>query len=353
MKKILFISLTLIALILIMISATFLYFTAPVSKSSKKQLFTIKNGESSKQVALRLKNNHLIKNNTVMYFFLRAQNEQLVAGTYELAPNMSLNTIIKLLTTGQVTNQNIIITIPEGKNMRQFAAIVSAKTNHSVVEVLNAVNDLSYVKDKIKQYSWLTDEILNSNIYYPLEGYLFPDTYALKSVDSPVHELTDKMLVKMDQIVNQELKDYQGDYSYHQLLTMASIVELEGLNKSSRQIVASVFYNRLKLNMPLGSDVTTYYAAKINLNERDLKKSEINAENPFNTRGPNMAGKLPIGPIAAPSLSAIHASIYPATTDYLYFVADKNSKMYYTKSYPEHNAIVAKLKREGLWFTWN
>ena len=353
MKKLLFIILTLIALMLITLSASFLYFTSPVSKESKLQLFIIKNGESSKTVSSRLKQNNLIRNESIMYLYLRIQDKRIVAGTYELSPDMKLSKIIDMLTTGKVSNSNIIITIPEGKNMRQFASIVSLKMNHSVTSILDAVNDKNYISSKIAEYPWLTNDILNSNIYYPLEGYLFPDTYAIKSVDSSIYELTDKMLAKMDQVITKELKNYQGHYSYHQLITMASIIELEGLNKESRQTVASVFYNRLKINMPLGSDVTTYYAAKVNLNERDLKKSEIKAANPYNTRGPNMAGVLPVGPIAAPSLSAIHAAIYPANTDYLYFVADKYSKMYYTKSYTEHNAIVAKLKREGLWYTWD
>ena len=88
------------------------------------------------------------------------------------------------------------------------------------------------------------------------------------------------------------------------------------------------------------------------MGERDLKAKELNTENPYNTRGPNMAGKLPVGPICNPSKEAIQAAIEYKETDALYFVADKNGKVYFTKSNDEHNQMIKKLKDEGLWFTY-
>lgn len=104
--------------------------------------------------------------------------------------------------------------------------------------------------------------------------------------------------------------------------------------------------------MSLGSDVTTYYAFQVEMNERDLKESEINTYNPYNTRGPKMEGKLPVGPVSMPSIDSIDASINPSDDDYLYFVADKNRKVYFTKTYSEHNKKIQELKDKGVWLEW-
>ena len=102
----------------------------------------------------------------------------------------------------------------------------------------------------------------------------------------------------------------------------------------------AVIYNRLDKNMAIQSDVTTYYAIKVNMGDRDLYQSEINLSNPYNTRGPNMEGKLPIAPIASVGRDSIEAAIEPNNTDYLFFVADKTGKLYFTKTNDEHNRII-------------
>ena len=105
--------------------------------------------------------------------------------------------------------------------------------------------------------------------------------------------------------------------------------------------------------MSLGSDVTAYYAFKVDMGERDLYAKELNTENPYNTRGPNMEGKLPVGPICSPSREAINAAINYTDTDNLYFVADKNKKVYFTKTYEEHTNLIKQLKSDGLWYEYN
>ena len=105
--------------------------------------------------------------------------------------------------------------------------------------------------------------------------------------------------------------------------------------------------------MSLGSDVSTYYAFKVDMGERDLTVKELNTENPYNTRGPNMSGKIPIGPICNPSKTAIEAALDYTETDAYYFVADKNGKVYFTRNNEEHNKMINKLKKDGLWYTYD
>ena len=100
--------------------------------------------------------------------------------------------------------------------------------------------------------------------------------------------------------------------------------------------------------MNLGSDVTTYYAFDEEMSS-DLTSEMFNTYNPYNTRSSKMAGRLPVGPICNPSLSSIDAAINPNSSNYLYFVADKNRNVYFTKSATEHEEKVQELKENGDW----
>ena len=124
------------------------------------------------------------------------------------------------------------------------------------------------------------------------------------------------------------------------------------MTQEGRKDVSSVIYNRLASNIAIQSDVTTYYAIKVDMNERDLYQKELDTYNAYNTRGPNMEGKLPIGPIASVSKSSIEAALEPNDTDYIFFVADKNGKLYFTKTNEEHNTKVIELKTRGLWWEY-
>ena len=132
---------------------------------------------------------------------------------------------------------------------------------------------------------------------------------------------------------------------------MASIIELEGIDKTSRKDIAGVFYNRLNKGMNLGSDVTSYYGVRKDLTS-DITESELLDNNPYNTRLASMAGKLPVGPICNPSEVSIAAAIKPNKHDYLYFVADKNGKVYLTRDYETHTRVIDNLKNKGLWLEW-
>jgi UPF0755 protein len=160
------------------------------------------------------------------------------------------------------------------------------------------------------------------------------------------------MLNETDKVLSEYKTVTKNDYTIHEILTMASIVELEGSNSNDRAGVAGVFFNRLEGGWSLGSDVTTYYAARVEMSERDLWQYEIEEVNHYNTRPAAMAGKLPVGPICSPSKDSISATMKPTKHDYYFFVADKNGKTYFTKTNAEHNATIADLKNQGLWYVY-
>jgi len=322
-----------------------------VSKENSKVEIEIPIGSGSSAIGSILNKNGLIKSELAFKIYVKLNNiSGLQAGKYSIDKSWDVPTILEFLKTGKVMKDQVVITFVEGKNMRWIANKIEECTNNTKEDVFNLLEDKEYIESIIEEYSFITEKIKNKNIYYPLEGYLFPDTYYFNGKDVSVKEIFKAMLDKMESIlVNIENKT---DLTTHELLTMASIIELEGKNVSARKDIASVFYNRLNSNMSLGSDVTTYYAYGIDMGERDLKKSELNSYNPYNTRGPNMAGKLPVGPIASPSLSSIQAAAEPNETDYLFFVADKNGKVYFTKNNSEHERMIAKLKQQGLWYVY-
>ena len=185
-----------------------------------------------------------------------------------------------------------------------------------------------------------------------MEGYLFPDTYNFYSKSVSVKEIFNEMLAHTDKKLGKYKKQMEkGKYKTHQIITLASIVELEGIDKTSRKDIAGVFYNRLDKKMSLGSDVTSYYGVQKDMTS-DITQSELDSINGYNTRVSFMAGRLPVGPICNPSLASIEAILNPTKHDYLYFVADRNGKVYLTKSYETHNKVIANLKNKGLWLEW-
>lgn len=355
-RNILIVLVAIIAIICIVVGIWFNNNMSPMDKTSKENVVVvIPSGSTIKQIGNILEKEGLIHDADFFYLYTRIYNiNDLKASAYELTPSMSLESIIKALKEGNNYNPDVIsITFQEGINMRKIAEIIEDNTNNTKEDVFNKLKDVRYLDKLIEEYWFLTDEIKNSNVYYPLEGYLYPDTYFLKNKDVSVEEIFKIMLDEL----SKRLETYKdniekGNYSVHELLTIASITELEGVTLGDRKNIASVFYNRLSINMSLGSDVTTYYAFKVEMNERDLKISEINSYNPYNTRGPKMEGKIPVGPVSNPSIESIASAIEPTDTDYLYFVADKNRKVYFTKTYREHLIKIEDLKNKGVWLEW-
>src|SRR5699024_1894265 len=143
----------------------------------------------------------------------------------------------------------------------------------------------NYLQELMSRYWFLTDSILQEGIYYPLEGYLAPDTYEFKDKDVTITTIIETMLDEMES----ELEPYRNMISgnIHYYMTMASMVELEGTNTDNRKMIAGIFENRLEANMNLGSDVTTYYALQYPMTS-DLTTAQFATINPYNTRASNM-----------------------------------------------------------------
>ena len=367
MKKVLIVVFVLILILAIAIGGTYLYFKnwyetnlkAVSSESLGEDIeVEIVSGTGTASIAEILEKNKVIKNADAFKLYLKLNKiNNLQAGKYVFNNGKDdVASITKKLSSGDVQDNSIKITFVDGKTFENFANVIAEKTNNSIDDVYNLIEDEEYIDSLIQKYWFITDEIKNGDIYYNLEGYLKPDTYTLEDENVSVEEIfnvifsfEDKFFSKEE---NRQLIEDSG-LTVHQIFSLASVIEKEASNKEDMPKIAGVFFNRLDNNMPLGSDVTTYYAFHIDLSESDLTKKQINTYNPYNTRGPNMDGKLPVGPICNPSENAILAVLEPEITDNYYFVADKNGKTYFTKTYSEHEKKVKELKENGMWYTYD
>lgn len=325
----------------------------PVGSKEEVVVFIIKSGTASKTIIDDMYTANLINNKYVSYVYLKLHNNiNLQAGTYVLNKGMSFEEIINTVNSGDVLDDSLSITFVEGKRLTRYAEKIAQTFGYSEDEILGVWSNKEYLQELINKYWFLTDDILNDKLYYALEGYLYPNTYSFAK-NATIEEITEKILYNTEILLNQYKNQMESSkYSIHEILTMASIVELEGANSDDRRGVSGVFYNRLENGWSLGSDVTTYYAAKIDFGDRDLYQYEIENVNDYNTRSAAMAGKLPIGPICNASIESIVAALEPEEHDYFFFVADKNKKTYFTKTNAEHEAIISKLKKEGLWYVY-
>ena len=304
---------------------------------------TIPIGSSSKDIARLLKSQGLIKNADIFSFYMKAKSVNgLQAGHYDLSPSMDADTIIATLQKGGKpieVDVDTKLTVVEGMQLEQIAQMVEENTPIKAADFLATANDASFIEELKSQYPSLISGLDGvEGLKYKLEGYLYPATYDYIA-GTNVKDLIKQMVGKMN-LEYQKLKEDMGNtsLSFHQILTLASIIEKEGVTDEDRKLISGVFYNRMNNEMPLQSDITVLYALGEHKELVTIKDTEV--DSPYNLYKHTGLGP---GPYNSPSLSAIQAAIYPTASDYFYFVADiETGNVYYATTLEEHEALVAK-----------
>ena len=338
-------------LILLAIGGLYTYVVMPVNlEDESKVTFVVNQGDTVYGVIDRLAKEHLVKNAKLVKLYVKYNGiNNFYAGEYELSKSYPLDMTLGILTG--ITNakqDTITVQFVEGKRIPYYAKVIANKFDYSEEEVINTMNDKEFLSELVNKYWFITDDILNEKLYYPLEGYLFPDTYQFNK-DTSIKDIIETMIKKMDSVLSEYKQEIEGSTrSVHSLLTVASMVELEAVSAEDRALTAGVFYNRLEKGWTLGSDVTTYYDVKKDLVD-GLTYKDLNTCNGYNTRGSSCQKGLPIGPIACVSKSSILAAIRPTETKYMYFVADKNNKLYFAETESGHQKNISDLKNKGIW----
>lgn len=302
--------------------------------SEKTVLVDIEKGMSGKQIAQKLEDAEAINSAFMfrMYSKIKGYESDYKYGVYTFSNELGYESIASKLQKEGAKAQSVMVTIPEMATVDDIAKILDEAGVCTASDFKSAVKNAELNFEVIK-------EIPTKSVYYRLEGYLFPDTYDFYSYDSKecARLAVEKMVRTMDERFDADMLKKASDmgYSIHEILTMASIVELEaGGSPEEMSNVAAVFYNRLNWDEPkfLGSSPTIDYPHG---NGRyDTNKNE----------------GLPPGPLCSPSLNSIKAALNPTENfEYTYFVTDKSMKFYYNKTLAEHNATIKKLKADKNW----
>jgi UPF0755 protein len=264
---------------------------------------------------------------------LTGSESRLKAGFYALTPAMSPREILRWMVQGKAEQKRL--TFPEGYSVRQMAQVLEAQGIGSADRFM----ELAAAPERFaERFTWLRDLPEDAT----LEGFLFPDTYEYGGTQIPEEALISLMLSRFEKV---GLPVWEGQASprldLFRTVTLASIVELEAQSPPERPLIAGVFYNRLRLRMPLGSDPTVEYALGWKQGSKGLSFKDVKVNSPYNTYR-NVG--LPPGPIANPGLASLEATMNPQETPMLYFVARGDGTHHFTRSYAEHLAAQRRIR---------
>ncbi|SUW09344.1 aminodeoxychorismate lyase [Brachyspira pilosicoli] len=324
MKRALIIIVSIAVIFAISIASLIVYTVSPVAKDSQKVYFEIKQGEGAYNISKKLQEQGLIRNSRLFVVLAKhlKYDRKLLSGYYELNKNMSMIDIMKHLNSGK--QAMVRLTIAEGKNIYEIANYLETQGFTTKEEFLKACHD----KKILERYSIPSDSV---------EGYIFPSTYYIVK-GNPAEVLVTHMIDSLfKQFPDLEERAKKIGRTVHEVLTMASIVEKEMGPNDDPKLIASVYYNRLNIDKRLEADPTTIYAMTLvkgdYIEKPNLKYDDLRMVHPYNTY--KNTG-LPPGPICSSSAKAIEASLSPAKTDYIFFVADGTGKHAFSVTYEEH-----------------
>jgi len=334
-------------LIIIVIGVSFfLYYVnqlKPVSSETEKTIFIVEENSSLNSVLADLYSENIIKSDFFAKIYTHNKSYSIKAGTYEVDKSSSLDDILAVISdASNAIVDTTRITFIEGDWLKDIVKKISESTILTEDELNAYLSDKEVLEGLVEQYDVLTDEIFNEDIRYPLEGYLFPNTYDFYT-DTSCESAITKMLNETEKIYQNNKEDFDSsDLSIHEIMTLSSIVQYEASSVEDMKLIAGVFYNRLAKPMPLQSSVTVCYALDVDEND-NWKDCETNPEYDSKYNTYKYPGLTP-GPILNPGLEAIEAVLNPTESDYYYFMADVygDGTVYYAKTYQEHLVNVNK-----------
>ena len=315
--------------------AGFDYLGMGFGRNGKSVTIEVPEGASTAQIADALEEAGVVNFPLAfrVYSRLNGYDSQYKYGVYTFNNDIGYSKIAnKLIKEGKAAD-NVTVKIPEGATIDDIATILEDNKVCTKKDFINSVQYDEFKYDFVKA-------IPADSVYYRLEGYLYPDTYNFYCYDSKecarlaIEKMLSNLESKLDDKIKKNIED--GKYTFHQVMTMASIVELEASSQPQEMAnVAAVFYNRLEdsANFPtLGSSPTIKYP---------------HGNGRYNTYE---AKGLPPGPLCSPSVRSIRASVDPTDNfEFYYFVTDKSMKFYYNKTLSQHNATIKKLQAENNW----
>ncbi|MFV0557245.1 MAG: endolytic transglycosylase MltG [Enterococcus sp.] len=315
----------------------------PLDKSdSAKVTVEIPSGSSNKMIGEILEEEHVIKSGMVFNYYTKFNNlTGFQAGTYEFSPDMTLAKIGKNLQNGGegTLGSDVKLTIPEGYDIDKIGDTIAENTTIKKKEFIALMNDDDFFDQLHEQYPDLLDSVAEAeDVKYRLEGYLFPATYDYYKT-STLEDVVTQMVAKTDAVLSPYYEEIAAQgMTVQEVLTLASLVEKEGVTEADRKKIAQVFVNRVNVGMPIQSDISILYALGEHKEFVTLKDTEV--DSPYNLYTNTGYGP---GPFDSPSEQSIKAVLNPTPNNYYYFVADIDTgNVYYAETYEEHLELVEK-----------
>lgn len=303
----------------------------PVSTGSGlTQVIVVEPGMTTQEIGELLYNKGLIKN--VLAFRIVAKIEgmenSLQAGEYQFAPDMTVQKIVSILARGETVFKQLVI--PEGFTVDQVAELIETSKLGSAAKFKQLARDYA-------PYAYMET---SGPVKYKAEGFIFPETYRVTK-GMTEEQLLAMLVSQFDKSLTSAMRGRFNELgiTMRQAIILASLVEKEARIEKDRPIIAAVFQNRLKRDMPLQSCATIQYILGYPKPDLTIKDTEL--PSPYNTYQ-NMG--LPPGPVANPGAAAIKAVLYPEQTNYLYFVADKNGAHIFSESYDQHLTAIEQVR---------
>ncbi|MDP1538441.1 MAG: endolytic transglycosylase MltG [bacterium] len=335
-----------IIIILIIVGFLWLIFLPTASFSEKEVVFSVGKGEGSKEIALNLEGENLIRWAPAfrIYVLVKGIAGDLKAGEYILSPSMNIPQIAEKLFKGDVTKERI--TIIEGWNLKDIGSYFEGRGAFQAKDVWQATGP-----DFSDEFDFLKDKPKNLG----LEGYLFPDTYEIRKNET-LENIIKRMLNNFDRKLISDLREEikRQEKSIFEIVTMASLIEKEVRTPEDKKLVSGILWKRLEINMPLQVDATIAYILEFEEDKSsslpfavardfDEMRREIalgkDVDSPYNTyKYPG----LPLGPISNPGLESIKAAIYPEDSDYWYYLSTPEGETIFSKTLEEHNTAKAE-----------
>ncbi|TPR25483.1 endolytic transglycosylase MltG [Apilactobacillus micheneri] len=302
-------------------------------------------GASDKKIGSILQDQNIVKSGMVFDYFVNSHHySNLKAGYYEFSPSMSLDLIAKKLEKGgsaqPLQGRYGRFLIREGDNIEQISKNINSNSKYSSSKFMNLMNDKEYLSQLKKQYPDMLKSSFNAkDTKYKLEGYLYPATYNSQN-DVSLKDLIKQMLDK----TNNELKPYYKEinkkgFSVQQVLSLASMIELERYSEFDRQQIAGVLLNRLNNGLPLEMKSSILYASGKSFNQK-IDKKDYKIKSAYNLFKHTGYGP---GPISNPSINSVKAVLNPKNMDknYLHFYIDpKKNKVVFSSNLVNTSSVV-------------
>lgn len=310
------------------------WYLGPYSSGTTETFVDIEHGMSSRQIAEKLADKGVVRS-IWAFLALRLLHPQapLQAGEYRFGLEQTPAQVFDKIHRGQIFVE--YLTVPEGSNIFDISNLLSTQiVSIPAADFLKAAADPQLIHDLDPQAP-------------SLEGYLFPSTYQIThrtTAKQLCHMMTDEFRTQWKSLI---AAGNAADVDMHHIVTVASLIEKESASRQERPEVASVFVNRLRLNMPLQCDPTTVYAALLENRYRGvIRRSDLASKNLYNTY--THVG-LPPGPIANPGLDSLRAALHPANTNFLYFVAkpDGSGSHQFSATLGQHDKAVEAYRHAG------